>query len=196
MEETFVADGALYTGVRGKTIIDHRVRIQLELSLMEYILIDFIFNFYQAHPCVMFTEADIWKATGYHFDHRTKQILAELRARGMIQIVSSDSYYYLPGVAWQKKFNADASFDEFWELWQKVGSKQKAKEAYRKALKIIDQETLFVKAKEYIDFRMKQFGYHTTHAASYLNGQQWNDKLGEKSKQNTNDVPKQKIEKF
>jgi len=112
-----------------------------------------------------------------------------------VQIVSSETYYYLPGVAWQKQFNADDSFEEFWELWGKVGNKQKAREVYRRTLKVVDKDTLFTAAKKYIDFRIKQFSYHTTHAASWLNpkNRAWEDKLGQ-SKPKTNE--KQKFDSF
>ncbi len=181
MEQVFIADNTITSGVTGKTIINHKLRIRFHLSLMEYILIDFVHNFSIENPGKPFEDKDVWKSTGYHFDAEIKSVLSILRQKGMIKIVSSDYFYYEASDAWKKEFDVESDFEEFWEMWEKVGNKQKSKIMYLRARKVADKDVLVLAAMKYIQFRKTQFGEHTTHASSFLNpvNKMWEDKLPE-----------------
>ncbi len=179
MDQSFVAEKTITTGVTGKTIINHKLRLRFNLSLMEYIMLDFVHNWSIEHPQKSFEDDDVWRFTGYHLDTDSKTVLALLRQKGMIKIVSSDFYYYEACDAWKKEFDVESDFEEFWEAWEKVGNKQKSKIMYLRARKVAEKEVLLLSALKYIAYRKKQFSEHTTHASSFLNpaNKMWEDKL-------------------
>lgn len=167
--EEFTATATSWAGVKGATMINHRLRLQLNISLVEYIMLDFVYNFSTKYPKIAFTDEDIFKETGYHFDSKAQQIFKILREQGLIEIVAGQTMIYRTTEVWNKLFDVDAEFLEFWnDIYKKHGNKVDAREKYMQCRKLIDKETLHKKAIEYISIR-EDFPAFTKAAEVWLN---------------------------
>ena len=75
-------------------------------------------------------------------------------------------------------------FEKFWELWPHKVHRKKAIIAFEKATKTANLDTILVGVQAYISNKPESQNW--SHAATWLNGERWNDKYSPKSE------PKQK----
>lgn len=66
-------------------------------------------------------------------------------------------------------------FDEFWMLWPRKEGKANAIKAYEKALKKISEPELLTKVRDYALSPNRPDVKFVPHAATWLNGERWND---------------------
>ena len=69
----------------------------------------------------------------------------------------------------------DQDFGEFWKCTPKKVSKGKARQAYAKARKKADAQTILIAMKDYAQLRQGEDHQFTAHPASWLSAERWND---------------------
>lgn len=132
--------------VKGKSIIDHSIRVEMKLSLEEYVLLDFIhtWNLHNTAPILV---KDYYYATGI-INEDLIDLFQRLKDRGMIcKHHKKDG----PDVTqrWKDLFNTDGQFEEMWTLHRK-GNKATAKDRFFKVIKKIEYQELKAKLIAYL----------------------------------------------
>ena len=72
---------------------------------------------------------------------------------------------------------ASPLFDDFWQLWPRREGKANAVKAWSKAVRKIAAEELIDKVRAYVANPNKPDKQFIPHAATWLNGERWNDEL-------------------
>ncbi len=165
----------LYAGVRGKTIIDHRIRLKLGLTMEEYAIMDVLTRDKTYSHSV--TEEILFQ-TGV-CQHDFEKFLVTLNSDSMDR--------------WKKEFDVDQGFFEFWEfIYKKHGNRADAQKKYAEARKLVDKDYLHERARKYIATR-PNFPEYTKAAEVYLNPKKkhWEDLLpGEIKAATTKEEPR------
>lgn len=79
------------------------------------------------------------------------------------------------------KANSGLYFDTFWSLWPRKEGKANAQKAYEKALKKISELELLEKVGLYVNSPLRPDIKFVPHAATWLNGERWNDETPKQS---------------
>ncbi len=117
--------------------INHHVRVNLGLSCDEYCIMDAIHKFRENHGKKVLNTAYIENTTG--FDVVTaRNIAVSLEEKGLIVRQQSGMF---PSEEWKQHFNTDEQFEKLWDICKR-GNKNKAKEVYKRALKIASYEAI------------------------------------------------------
>lgn len=132
--------------VKGKSIIDHSIRLQLKLTLEEYVLLDFIHT-WNASKKDAATFRNFYIATGI-IQADTKHYLNKMKDKGLI-VWDAKHKRVEAFQRWVNVFSSDGLLDELWKIHAK-GSKVKARERLPKVLKKITFEELKQKYQAYI----------------------------------------------
>lgn len=150
--------------VTGITLINHKVRIELGLTLREYVVCDFIHS-YIFDTKKPRTFGEWFKGTGYYprMIHLTygrllnKGVLFK-DADGMVKTTET----------WNKYFPND--FENFKQIWKvhNVGNKQKAQKAFISACKVDTFENILKGLKDYCQW-LKESEQYPMHTATFLN---------------------------
>jgi len=132
--------------ISGYSTINHAVRVQLQLSLEEYVLMDFIFQENQKRTTSIRFD-DYFKATGF-INENIKELFSLMKDRGLLVL---DTKYNRPDVfdEWKAIFSSSDLFAQLWKIHAK-GNQPTAKERLPKALKMITFELLKEKLKRYV----------------------------------------------
>lgn len=156
----------------GITIINHRIRLKLGLTMEEYAMLDFIHN-----KCFLqnkdFTFERIERYTGLDKDQAAK-VIYELNARGMIY--KKEGKIHVSN-QWAEKHGqeTDDAFEIFWQKEENKswpGSKKVAKTLFMKLLDLgITTEFLIARKRAYFDYlRQPEASYRQTMMATvFLN---------------------------
>ncbi len=154
------------------TIIDHSIRIKSNLTLREYVVLDFLRNWYLIEKkSITFGDfKEVWiTPPSIHTTY------SKLLDKGFLfkdvdgKIKTSDK--------WNTHFaDNNIQFDELWKL-HNIGNKQKAKSALIQALKVDSFDNIKNGLLEYIEFR-KQTDQFPVHLSSFLNhkNKEWQTK--------------------
>jgi len=136
--------------VTGRTIIDHNIRIEMGLSLTQYVTVDFYENWVQKKGKYLSpNKGDLYVSTGL------SQVPEEIEfLQGIGLLTTNESGHVIPTDKWNNRYANP--IEEFWAIHAK-GSKATAKQRLPKALKKIDKNTLLAKLKEYIKTNDYQF---------------------------------------
>ena len=143
--------------VKGKTIIDHYIRTQLNLNVLEYVMLDFAFNWFFCMKTT-YCSMDFYEHSGYPSSIDISDTEIKLQEKGFLDSIGQTTE------KWNKYFQVNESdFEELWKLYHE-GNKQKAKIAYQKCRKITNHATLLDAAKKYLKFKAfkEQFLEHTS----------------------------------
>lgn len=132
--------------ITGKTIVDHRTRVEMRLSLEEYVLLDFIHTFNQAGPGTI-TFADYYRETGI-IKHDVTEIFKKLKERKLMVWNEKDKRVDVSD-EWKMHFNAGGSIERLWKILPK-GNKPTAKARLPKVLKMISMDELASKLTAYV----------------------------------------------
>lgn len=148
------ATNKLYAGVHGRSIIDHRIRCKLGLTVEEYIIIDFMTAI---HSADLIASVECWKKIGITADELETK-LKELNFK------NPDAFQ-----KWREEFAVDAYFEDFWNnIFKKHGNKADAKKCYSESVKLVDREYLHERARIYIATKT-DFPNYTKAAEVWLN---------------------------
>lgn len=66
-------------------------------------------------------------------------------------------------------------FDQFWDIWPRKVARKHAEKAFKTALKRTSLETILIGARAYAREREGKDPSFTSHAATWLNGDRWED---------------------
>lgn len=72
-----------------------------------------------------------------------------------------------------------ASFDDFWAIWPRKDAKKNASTAWSRAVKKAPAEVILTAARAYAESPNRPEKQFVPHAATWLNGERWNDPLPE-----------------
>lgn len=154
--------------IKGSTTIDHRICDSLNLSFIEYVILDYI----EKHP---------GKIDLDRFQRSKGLVLSDhiffvkiLKLEGLIE-GDEENLDFKVTKKWMQYFDTSKDFDEFWTIFKKNGNKAQAVKAYAKARKVVDKETLHNAAARYI--KSKEGNPVFLHASTYLNPEtrHWED---------------------
>lgn len=187
--ETETVKSRAWTGVKGSTVINHKLRLIYDLSYPEYIILDYIQWYHEKFPNKRQDPELLWKMIGCKIDAEFKNLLKLLSKKGLLKLVSGTdpSVPNLtipePSEVWLKNFDLTADFEKFWSAYGKIGNKEKAKAAYVKARKAVDKDTLDEAMKKYVA-SLKGTDTYPLHASTYLNpkNKHWEDVVVERKK--------------
>lgn len=175
--------------VKGSTTIIHKIRVELGLTLREYVLLDFICQWHSKKNKSI-TYGDFWEATGV-YPRFIDGIFQRLKEKGLLFKDTDGMVKTTP--LWNDNFNSSELFEELWKM-SKVGNKQKAKSAFDKALKVDSYDNIkagFLKYKEFLK-QTEQFEQHLSTFLSAKN-KEWTtefDASNYKKKTTASDTPK------
>ena len=172
--KSFERDNSMF--VEGKTVIDHKIRLQCNLTLTIYIVLVTIMELREGkHKNKGITYGTFWKAAGIKPLH-VKRAFVILKEKGLLY---KDEQKYVDAKGeeqigliqvsnwFKEKFTHPGNFNEFWEIEPK-GNKQAALRMYEKALKVKSHEFLCENYKKYLAF-CKETDRFTKDTSSWLN---------------------------
>jgi len=149
--------------VAGTTTILHQLRAKLKISMVEYVLLDFIYQWHQKNPKPI-EYGDYWRACGVKGRMVSKKF-ARLKEKGLL-FKDMDGKVKTT-LLWDSNFNASDQFESLWKLLN-TGNKQIAKTAFAKALKVDSFENIKKGLEEYIKF-VTETDQFKKHLSSFLN---------------------------
>ena len=167
------ATNKLYAGVHGRTVIDHRIRCKLGLTVDEYVVLDFIYC--QLKPGEEALE-ESWKRIGMQ-PEEMNTILKGLNTRKIEAITE-----------WNAEFAVDSDFEEFWtNIFKKHGNRKDSEAKYAACRKLVDKSILHSRALRYVETR-PDFPNFTKAAEVWLNPKKrhWEDRLPGDPPENSN----------
>lgn len=144
--KSFERDNKMF--VKGTTTINHLIRVRNDLTITQYVLLDFFMQYNESsNNAEPITFGRIWVGTGLKPTVSQRTILF-LKSRGFLykdknKILVLDSY--------KKQFQETGSFDEFWKISPK-GTKTAAMRAYEKLIRKYPHEKICEKYKDYLEF--------------------------------------------
>lgn len=166
------------------SVVNHKVRCKLDISCDEYVAADFLHQWRQRNGNKPAFAKDIKRYTGFEVGHLQK-IMVKLRNQGILEVVQEGQRgIWRTTETWNQFFNFEEDFELFWDIWQKVGNKQKAKEVYMKVRAEVDKKVLhdaaMAKVKATEDLK------YLPHAATWLNPKykHWEDFVPGMKKEN------------
>lgn len=167
----------------GKTIIDHKIRVELELEFDEYVFMDFLYTI-NKDKSQKLTYDIAFKKTGIVRED-INSIVKACMLRGLIEKDKHGKWIVLD--KWNKHFDVDKDFNEFWEIFKKRGSKVEAQKHFTKTIKLVEKDKLFNAAKKYIASVSDPI--YIMHASKFLNPnfKRWEDVVETKE---VTDTPK------
>jgi len=166
--------------ITGVTIIDHQIRTELELSCDEYVVIDMLYRWRKKYGKKIMKILSAENISGIAYP-TLALIVQSLTEKKLITKTKGVKPYLIPADKWNKYFNVDEDFEEFWALWHKRGNKVTAKKAYEGARKVADKDTLHKAAKKMVE-HVDELKY-LPHAATWLNpsNRKWEDEILDKN---------------
>jgi len=133
--------------VFGTSLINHKIRLELEISNDEYVFLDFL-KYMQDQSINKITWGDLWRKIG--LDHRDlPPIWRSLKEKGLVY--RHESGIVTTSQKWDDMFSAKINFDELWSIYPK-GNKQQAREMYKRAIRIQEHTALVEAYKKYVDW--------------------------------------------
>lgn len=181
--------------ILGRTYINHEVRCKLNLTCDEYNLMDFIFSWQTQKPKERIKFKDLYVQAGITKPQLTG-LFASLKQKKMV--FQDEKKIVRTAVKWNKFFSDVDHFEELWNKYARYngqvignkGNKQKAKEVFNKAIKIVSAKKLIVAAEKYTAHCATTETY-IKNCSSWLNPnyQYWNDELIEKPDNSTKEKP-------
>lgn len=178
----------------GTTVIVHRTRLKLGLSIEQYALMDAIHQLMVAKKKATFFSLSALLAI------TVDEVIRIVTALAIDDRISMNGEEILCDDRWNREFDINADFDNpppkdgpppvgyepgFWQIWQKRGNKQEALKKYIAARKIVDKETLHRAAANRVATATEW--QHIPHAKTWLDPKKrsWED-INDKQKDQGN----------
>lgn len=150
--------------VKGTTFIDHKIRIDLGLTLREYVVCSFIHSFIFNHKQPR-TFGQWFISTGF-YPRQIHLTYERLLNKGVL-FKDADGLVKTTEI-WNKRFPNDSeNFSEMWKL-HSYGNKQIARKAFIAACKVDTFENIMEGLKQYIKWREETEQY-PKHLSTFLN---------------------------
>ena len=155
--------------IRGSTVIDHRKRVKLGLTLQQYVFLDIIEQLILKHGKfnALSMQDDFYRLSGID-PIGFKSIGKVMMEKNFI--VKVDKNIYVPFKAWGLSLgDYKKEFEVLWELYGKVGNRKTGEQMYIKARKAkFEYNFLLERVKVYLKF-LKESGQLQLHASSFFN---------------------------
>lgn len=175
--------------VVGKSVINHRARLELCLTMTEYVFLQFIADWFGSmNKKEPITEYILCRYTGIRGPIKIKSVIQRCKNKKMLikkEIKTSEGTLNVmyPAEKWFKAFESLNRFEEFWQMRvgdkpTHLGNKAGALKMYNRATKYIDHNELCKKFKEYVLW-CRESGTFQKHTSTWLNPEfkYWNDIL-------------------
>lgn len=149
--------------VAGNTTIQHSLRVKLKITMVEYVLLDFIHQWHlkKKEPI---TFGDYWIACGV----KSRLLSAKFKRLKDKELLFKDVDGRVKTTdKWNSNFNSSEQFETLWKLLN-VGNKQVAKKSFSLALKVDSFENIKKGLEDYIKF-VNETDQFRKHLASFLN---------------------------
>jgi len=157
-------DNKIY--VKGTTLIDHRIRVEFGLTLREYVLLDFLYNWHSKSNKKV-TYADIWIHTGLiNRKPIVDRMFQRLKEKALLWQDHNDMNKVKVTERWERRFNTTQFFKELWKLMN-TGVKKKAEMAVKNAVKVSSEEDIKNGLIKYLDYLSKTNQY-PCHLSTFL----------------------------
>ncbi len=149
--------------VTGTTIIQHTIRISLGLTLREYVLLDFIFQWHESNKAPI-TFADYFIGTGI-YPQFIGRMFGKLKEK---ELLFKDTDGKVKTTKkWNDNFDRSSQFEELWKLMN-TGTKSKAREAFKKAVKVDSFDNIKAGLIVYKNYKEEANSF-PAHLSSFLN---------------------------
>ena len=160
--------------VFGKTTIDHKIRVNLNLSCDEYVFMEYM-KYWQDNKVERITQGLLWRYTGIK-PLEAEIIINSLKEKKLLYR-DEKTKVVTTSQDWDDQFNAANDFKKFWEIAQK-GNRERARKYYLKCIKIISHEELSACYKKYVE-NCDLTGTFRQHTSTWLNpkNKEWENVL-------------------
>jgi len=173
---TFTSTKRSPAGVSGSTIINHKIRVKLDLTCEEYVVADYIYNWQKRNPkehCPIDNDKEeMFRNIGIRSYEILETLFSLLKKKIVSDIQGFSIYSQLDDETrkkaianhselqmtvlpiWTDEFEGklDKEFDEFWGVYGHVGNKVEANNMFRKARKVATYDHLLVRHQKYVKF--------------------------------------------
>lgn len=149
--------------ITGSTLIRHKLRVELRLSLREYCLLDFMYQWCKNHTEPI-TYGDYWRGTGI-LERAIDRLFQKLKAKGLL--FKDVDGRVKPTDLWTKNFDTSEQFEELWKIL-KTGTKNIARTTFTKAMKVDSFENIRDGLIKYMAYK-KETDQYPVHLATFLN---------------------------
>jgi len=140
------AENTLRNKITGSTTINHRIRVEFKLSLEEYVLLDFIFNWNKkSNEAIRFK--DYYVATGFINNDIIELFKVLKEKKLLIKDLNKNRVDVAP--EWTALFSTDGSIERLWKIHPK-GNKKQASLKLGRVLKKISIDELCSKLTHYV----------------------------------------------
>lgn len=142
--------------IRGSTTINHLIRMKNELTLAQYVILDFIISYRESSTKnEPITFGKIWVMTGI-IHTEAQVVLKELMLKNLISV--DENKHIQVAESYKRQFQNNGNFDEFWKIEPK-GNKAAAMRAYEKLIRKYPHDKICSKYKDYLEFCNKSGRY-------------------------------------
>lgn len=155
-------------GIYGSTVINHRIKHKLQLTGDEYIVLEYIYNMNKEGKKVTAygDMENLWKAIGMYPPEFGKYAVSLIEKEFI-----EESYGLIVTSKWINEFvdvNQD-KFEEFWEVYGRIGNKEQAKKMFLKVIKEIYYKDLLEKHAKYSKHLENAGWKGKMHCSTWLN---------------------------
>ena len=154
-------------GIHGSTVINHKIRVKLDLTCSEYVVLEYLYerNTVGKKTTVYGEMNDLWKALGMRSDSFAEHVV-DLIDLGYIE----ESNGIIVTEKWIKEFqDPHGGFGEFWKVYGKVGNKENARKMFLKAIKEVTFDHLIIRHAEYVKHLKNTPWKGKMHCSTWLN---------------------------
>lgn len=162
----------------GSSIIDHKIRHSLCLTIEEFVMADCIYIFNSKH------KTGIIDYIKYHSEigltpEEVNRIGKSLKEKGMI--IKNNNRWETTGL-WNKHFDSTEQFEELWKIHPK-GNKYDAKINFKQTIRIVKIDILIEKLQNYVGFCLESERFMSD-LSGWLNPKKkhWEDPIEYKGK--------------
>ena len=155
-------------GIHGSTIINHKIRVKLDVTAMEYVILEYVYErMKKGKKTSVFGEVDdLWENIGIRPEEFSDYV-TDLMDLNLLEanngVVVTD--------LWINEFVSinDEKFEEFWTTYGKVGNKENARKMFFKALKESTYDHLLIRHAEYVKHLKNVTWKGKMHCSTWLN---------------------------
>lgn len=160
-----------YAGVKGATVINHRIKIKLDISIVQYVVLDFLFLFKKENNRI-FNQVQDQDEMYKHMGARPYEAFMTFDERCKIYYAINGDYYQTTSL-WDIEFEdaIQREFEKFWELYGKIGNKKNAEKMYLRTRKEVTEVHLQKRLEVYNNhLNTERFSFKDKmHLSSWLN---------------------------
>jgi len=169
-----------YAGIKGVSVVNHRIRVKLDLTCNEYMIADFLYKMMKAKAPFLYhdkyTEL-LWKVLGIRLSSALTNF-ATLEQKGIVFKDNKD--HVIPTDIWIDEFEKplEKEFEQFWEfVYGRHGSKAEALTKFIEVRKTVSYDHLLRRHQVYQKHLDQNDWKQKMHMSVWLNPKKkkWDD---------------------